>query len=64
MAVTFFSCGVRGVQGVKEPDKDMEEDGQGMSEGLPRTRPWFSRIWSGAGLVMKHEGEVCDRAWC
>ena len=33
MVVTFFSCGVRGVRGVKELDEDVEEDGRGMTEG-------------------------------
>ena len=34
MAVAFFSCGVLGVRGVKEPDEDVEEDGRGITEGV------------------------------
>lgn len=33
LVVTFFSCGVRGVRGVKELDEDVEEGGRGMTEG-------------------------------
>ena len=33
MVATFFSRGVRGVRGVKDPDEDVEEDGRGMTEG-------------------------------
>jgi hypothetical protein len=33
IAVAFFSWGVLGVRGVKDPDEDVEEDGRGITEG-------------------------------